>query len=90
MAKIADNARVRIVSDGTLFGTRVEVDGEPLNGVTVADWHLDARDGIAVVRLNMHYGLIDVHGNYRRKHWTRRLSQRAQRAITGLRYAIGK
>lgn len=46
--------RVRIVSDGTVAGTLVLVDGEPLDAVAV-DWYAEAEDAAAcaVVELDL-------------------------------------
>lgn len=52
--------RVKIISDGTRFGTRVCVDGEPLEGVSRIEWVIDSAGGDAKARIDIHDIGVDV------------------------------
>lgn len=49
---MSSKPRVRIESDGTPNGTKVTVDGEPLNNVTSVWWHVDVH-GLAIAHLTL-------------------------------------
>jgi hypothetical protein len=50
------SAKVKVVSDGTPVGTRVEVDGVSLPGVVALRLNMDAADRLATLNLT----LLDV------------------------------
>ena len=57
-------ARIRIESSGDRLGTRLTVDGKPLDGVTRVMWYLDAKDGIASAVLHVDAVEVDVLGDH--------------------------
>ena len=58
-------SRLRIISDGTPQGTEVFCsNGEPIRGVHVISWHLDAHEPMAVVTMKVIGVEVDMAGEY--------------------------
>jgi hypothetical protein len=57
-----DAPQVRIVSDGTLRGTMVMVDGKRLDNVTRVEWSLDVNEGRAIAKLTITDAQVDLIG----------------------------
>jgi len=62
MAKPQAAAQVRIVSDGTYFGTSVLVDGKPMDSVIGVTWSIDHPDRLARAVVECDYVEVDVTG----------------------------
>jgi len=60
--KTAADPQIRIVSDGTRFGTKVtwEATGEEIKYVTKVEWSLDANEGIAKCALHLFEVEVDL------------------------------
>lgn len=59
---VVDQPKVRIVSDGTVFGTKVTVDDVDLKCVSKIEWSLDVREGLAVAVVTLHQVEVDAVG----------------------------
>lgn len=62
-AAVVSDVKLRIVSDGTAPGTRVEdEDGRTLHGVQSVEWKVEVGEGMATATLVVHRVPVDVVG----------------------------
>jgi hypothetical protein len=54
-------SNVRVISDGLPSGTRVEVDGTPIEGILSLRWEMKSHAHVGVLTLRLEGAEVDAH-----------------------------